>query len=1135
MAQGAWAADVRTGSGRPHERSPELQEYLDRLDAEDAAAAKANEEARIADEALRREKASEIAAHNARVNEWLKANPPPPGTTETLVVDHFDDAYNPGEVDIVYINKDDIPTHTVQLDTGYQPTGPVTLTQQGKAWETIGPQTEGPRSAQLQYGSSLDGQDIIITEATITEGGKPVARYEFNQDGVPWRGETFDRDTGRRTGGFQDDRLKPQERSLGGPLAVPTPVRIMTQPCEKCRPLVERANAIATEINTRIAEMRRLSDEHQTAYNPAQGPIQERHAVLKAQVDALTPQYEAALREALACDKTCRAEAPDQPYESILDEIEETNPFTPRESILDEIEEPQRPTPTAREPEVQPTKDVYPPTDEDLERVLQLANDYLAAANCDGMKCPKIDCPEARRALQALIDMEAYVKQMVFYTERADDDHMAHLRALAESNILNGQQRDLLIRVIAIQEFYHNFGSMLLDIASIMSFFKDIAQDGGDPKSITEVMDKINDLYELAKDAESLSATATGSLSGEKAATPIADAVNVAGGVDAGSINDLTSNITDIKSIAVSAREIYEDATKNGKDWRQEFKKKGILADLGQLAGRYLKGWSQANLEERQQRLKDLLSEAEAGDIVQAQAFVDLQRAQRRRWAAVDALAALQDAREAYAACVTRACGLQSVAGPVIPEFEHVVAGTNTTKYDWGAALRWLNGAIAQTLPKMRPVPFRDDCPKDESRADPGQPQTQIGDLPPGAVRPQFERVDLILPASFCSEFERVDFLNNTYNPAAAAALRNATTAQQYAATLNGLFTQYMRNEGGPVWAAIQVEMAEWKPIAAEAQARAEGMPAVYNQILAIPIVDCPQTAQNNQIPSTGQPLTPVDDKPAKPGKPDCPPEERRKPITVGPNSKVGSGARLKAKAASTALGIAGGLLGSAAGLPSGGGGGGGGGPPTVICKITDKEMTVFNDPASGVSLKVGAKRAGGTVVVFADIAKSPDNGTFQTGFLENPRGEAMAPADVGICDLWGEWKLTVSWTKSTYVDGQLVKQESGGWSKLGRFVIPGTLSTVDRPDGLWKRLGFSNASHGARKIAMQYKLPPGGGPVDLIVHVTRPSGDPVTTVPFALRLVEGPKGFTITRAPDAPCPPESILDDVEESPPVIG
>ena len=194
-------------------------------------------------------------------------------------------------------------------------------------------------------------------------------------------------------------------------------------------------------------------------------------------------------------------------------------------------------------------------------------------------------------------------------------------------------------------------------------------------------------------------------------------------------------------------------------------------------------------------------------------------------------------------------------------------------------------------------------------------------------------------------------------------------------------------------------------------------------------------------------------------------------------------------------------------------------------CTIGDSEMTVFNDPATGVALRVGAKRAGDKVTVFADIDKSPETGTFQTSFLENAESERMAPSDVGVCKLWGEWNLSVSWTRTTYVNNQLVSRESGGWNRSGAFNLPGIVSTASAPDGTWKRLGFSNASHGAREVAMTYAVPASNlsaAPVDLVIHVTRPEQSPVTTAPFILRMSETRQGFGFTREPETACAQQS-------------
>jgi hypothetical protein len=243
-------------------------------------------------------------------------------------------------------------------------------------------------------------------------------------------------------------------------------------------------------------------------------------------------------------------------------------------------------------------------------------------------------------------------------------------------------------------------------------------------------------------------------------------------------------------------------------------------------------------------------------------------------------------------------------------------------------------------------------------------------------------------------------------------------------------------------------------------------------------------------------------------------------PISVGPNSKVGSGARTRQKVESAALGVLGGLLGGRGGT---GGDAGSDGPQLVDCRIRDKDLTVFIDPASGVSLGVAARQVKDQVRVFAKVVNSPDKGTFQTAFLRDGAGDDAAPSNVGMCGLWGEWSLSVSWTKTTYVNNQMVSRTSGGWSKAGTFVIPGEVSSADHPDGLWRRLGFSNAAYGARELQIDYPAAPEGlehGPVDLIIHVTRPGLDPVVTTPFHLLLRKVGDGLVPEKASLPSTPP---------------
>ena len=57
--------------------------------------------------------------------------------------------------------------------------------------------------------------------------------------------------------------------------------------------------------------------------------------------------------------------------------------------------------------------------------------------------------------------------------------------------------------------------------------------------------------------------------------------------------------------------------------------------------------------------------------------------------------------------------------------------------------------------------------------------------------------------------------------------------------------------------------------------------------------------------------------------------------------------------------------------------------------------------------------------------------------------------------------------------------------------------------------MGFSNASYGARELALRFDHAGAAlqQPLDLVVQVTRPGGNPVTTVPFVVQVSKAAGG----------------------------
>lgn len=696
-------------------RSEAIRAEQRRVDAEqDAMAQKASDEANARWAEMRARNAEQIKKFDDTIEDWREDNPSPPGAVEEFVSSSYDEETALGEsARIVFYNRQDVPTHQIDFGADGKPTGPITVTQQGKAWETIGPQLVDGAKWEPTYGRSPEG-DVIIVSADIIKNGRVDTRFFFNGEGVPWKGQRWSYEgvppgkPGIVRGGFYDPRLEPPPDTLGAGFDVPASPRLITGVCPECREKADRYNELASRASNLLGQMRQQSEEHKHHHRAAQIPIEQRYAHLKAELDALTPELEAARAAALECEKMCRPQS-------------------------------------------------------------------------------KLQAPDLTR-------------------------------------------------------------------------------------------------------------------------------------------------------------------------------------------------------------------------------------------------------------------------------------------------------------PSLLPV----------AKLEP--------------------------PASFCDEFARVAYMNEVYTPAAKASLVNAQTASAHLGKLGGMFTDYMKNEGGSGWAAVRAEQTAYGPIAQTATDDSNAINAMYQRILAIPIVPCPD--QKPRV-ATGDPAPPplapaTEDvgviparmvEQARVGKKPCPPKGRRQPIVVGPNSKVGSGAQLTKKLGGM---LVGGLLG-AAGV--GGGGGGGGGPQLYTCKIKDSEMTLFTHP-SGLALRVGAKRGkGDTVNIFADIAKSPDKGTFQAALLETPDGgKVQSPSDAGPCDLWGDWQLTVSWTKTTYVNGQMVSQESGGWSEGGKFSLPGML-TKSGPQPMWASMGFSSASHGAKEAFMKFSVPQGGGPLTFVTYITQPKGDPVMAVPFVMTMTETSPGvFTFTEG-EADCP----------------
>lgn len=246
-----------------------------------------------------------------------------------------------------------------------------------------------------------------------------------------------------------------------------------------------------------------------------------------------------------------------------------------------------------------------------------------------------------------------------------------------------------------------------------------------------------------------------------------------------------------------------------------------------------------------------------------------------------------------------------------------------------------------------------------------------------------------------------------------------------------------------------------------------------------------------------------------------CPMPPAHLAVVVGANDKIGSGARLKNKV-KEAFGGGFGVGGSGGSSIGGGFGqgrstfGGGGGRPEIGPKPDLDDDPIDDDDkvtqeVQGVELATGAMWTDEGLLVSVSIEDAPGDGTFQSIFLEDSEGRRRAPDEIRLYGMWHEWHLSVTWTYREWVDNELVKEESGGWSEDGRnvYVASSLTEGAAQDAGLWKMMGFKTANKGMRSVGAVFKIRKEdlAKPMDVVVHTTLPEESPVTTVPIVGRL----------------------------------
>ncbi len=234
-------------------------------------------------------------------------------------------------------------------------------------------------------------------------------------------------------------------------------------------------------------------------------------------------------------------------------------------------------------------------------------------------------------------------------------------------------------------------------------------------------------------------------------------------------------------------------------------------------------------------------------------------------------------------------------------------------------------------------------------------------------------------------------------------------------------------------------------------------------------------------------------------------PSVAMEPMTVGTEDDVGKEGFAEKQAKNVIGGVLGSILGSSSSSKSKG-------PKTRRDPTRKLDFLELSDPALETELGVRGEWTEDGLLVSTRIEESPDKGTFQAVFLEDCSGRRLYPERIEIYKLWAKATLSVSWTRTTYVNGSVIDQQSGGWSQtwssdLGRWGRRGEAGSSG-PMPIWAQAGYSRAHAGVQHIGAFFRIAPEQlqhmGQLAFIAHVTRPEQDPVVTVPFGVLVGSG-------------------------------
>lgn len=357
-----------------------------------------------------------------------------------------------------------------------------------------------------------------------------------------------------------------------------------------------------------------------------------------------------------------------------------------------------------------------------------------AAAACQGLDCPELQtCALARQLEQDMADLISLVRAQQKYLEFANQAVLDHFRTLVQNEQLTGEARARLIEAIAWQEALIRFSDSMAAAATIISSTKSVIKSikGGSVASAGNALDvlkvglSIKTLQDSLLNANSVAAEPGSGLSA-------GDARGIAGSLG-GALGQVAEAQSELTKAAKAAETVLRaggfdvvakspTASQTARAALMGFNNSigradSLLVPVGEIVQTVLSSFAKQQLGERHQRMEELIRQTGAEGVARANAFQALQQVQARRFATIDALAALEAAHVGLLACMTKAkCapGSRTDAARQLPDFSYTVPGTTRKAERWGSALAHIFGEVEKLRTKINPVGAINKCPAND-------------------------------------------------------------------------------------------------------------------------------------------------------------------------------------------------------------------------------------------------------------------------------------------------------------------------------------------------------------------------------------------------------------------------------------